>query len=170
MEKLSSTPPHGLFFPGCVCQSLSLGANGCIILLPQGHDGLPPLSLNEHFDPLSLHPLFFPSHQAASPHRECLSHFPLSLLRPCQGPSWAGESSWHHMKALPAENPHGTKSCPHPQPWPRVPEHRATETWPQCSPGERKQPRATQERSLPCAPPSCWVHGWVEKGALPRNT
>lgn len=44
----------------CFCQGLFLGGKGrVVVLLPQGRDGLPPLSLKKHFDLLS--PILFPS-------------------------------------------------------------------------------------------------------------
>lgn len=126
---------NGLFFPVFLPRPL-LGGKVHIILLLQGRDGLSPLSLDKHFDLLSPHPLVFPSNQPAPEQRMFISLAalpPQTLPGPKAGPR---SPTGTHMKALPAENPHGTKSCPHPQPWPRGPEHRATETWPQCSKGK----------------------------------
>lgn len=79
-------------------------------------------------------PFVFPSHQLAP--KQSVFHTCRLPPQALPGRSWAQESPGTHMKALPVENPHGTESCPHPQPWPRVPEHRATETWPQCFSGK----------------------------------
>lgn len=107
------SPPNGLSSL-CARPGLSGGAQGQIVFLPQGHGGLSLLSRDNHFDLLAPILLsFLPTNQL--PNRVCLSPSRPSLLRPCPGP---GSPAGTHMKALPAENPHGTESCPHRSPGP----------------------------------------------------
>lgn len=48
------SPPHPMDFSSlCFRHGLFLGGKGHIVLLPQGHDGVSPLSLNKRFDLLS---------------------------------------------------------------------------------------------------------------------
>lgn len=108
---------NGLFFPAFLPGPI-LGRKVHIVLLLQAHDGLSPLSLDKHFDLLSPHPLVFPSNQPAPKQRVFITLaalLPRTLPGPKAGP---GSPAGAHMKALPAENPHGTKSCPHPSPGP----------------------------------------------------
>lgn len=107
------SPPNGRS-SRCARQGLSRGAKGHIVLLSQGRGGLSLPSRDKHFDlPAPILLSFLPTNQL--PNRVCLSHARPSLLRPCPGP---GSPAGTHMKVLPAENPHGTESCPHRSPGP----------------------------------------------------
>lgn len=65
-------------------------------------------------------PLVFPAHQPAPKQSVYHTHGPPSSALP--GPeAGPGSPAGTHMKALPAENPHGTESCPHRSPGPGSP-------------------------------------------------
>lgn len=86
------SPPAGLPSPR-LWQGL-IWVEKAVASLPQGPDGLSPLSLGGAPSR--------PSSPPSSTQAGCFPHLQLSLLRPCPGPSLARECSWH---------PHESPSC-----------------------------------------------------------
>lgn len=107
-------PFNRLFSPVSLPRPL-LSGKGYIVSFLQGRDRLSPLSVDQGLTYLSSVPFFF-SLPPTNSQTECLSH----SQPPSSGPAGVRPRSpaGAHMKALPVENPHGTESCPHPQPGP----------------------------------------------------